>query len=128
MIEDALADTSVFIDIERSESNEFPDVGRIAVSVVTIGELRAGVLLATDPVRMALRLRTLNQAEMADPIPIDESVADAWSELRVASRRAGHTLSDNDSWIAATAITHGLPLLTADSDFERIPDLEVVKI
>jgi hypothetical protein len=54
-------------------------------------------------------------------------VADAWSELRVTLRRQERRqLRASDSWIAATAIANGLPILTLDSDFADVPGLDVV--
>lgn len=34
----------------------------------------------------------------------------------------------NDAWIAATAIALGVPLVTQDVGFERVPGLEVVEV
>jgi hypothetical protein len=34
----------------------------------------------------------------------------------------------NDSWIAATAIAHGVPVVTQDSDYDAMPDVRVIKI
>ena len=34
----------------------------------------------------------------------------------------------NDSWIAATAIAHQVPIVTQDSDYDAMPDVEVIKI
>lgn len=33
----------------------------------------------------------------------------------------------NDSWIAATAIAHGVPVVTGDADFPELDDLAVVR-
>lgn len=124
----ALADTSFFIADERGgpQTSDLPD--ELAVSVITIGELRAGVLTASDPVTTGRRLRTLNTAELLDPLPIDERVADAWSELRVLLARVEQRLDLNDSWIAATAIANDLPLLTLDRDFESVPGLRTLSV
>lgn len=123
----ALADTSYFITSGEGREAPIDQAYELAVSVVTIGELRAGVLLADDPATTAQRLRTLNAAELLDPLPIDEHVADAWSELRVTLRRQERRqLRASDSWIAATAIANGLPILTLDSDFADVPGLDVV--
>jgi len=123
----ALADTSYFITSGEGREAPIDQAYELAVSVVTIGELRAGVLLADDPATTAQRLRTLNAAELLDPLPIDERVADAWSELRVTLRRQERRqLRASDSWIAATAIANGLPILTLDSDFADVPGLDVV--
>jgi hypothetical protein len=34
----------------------------------------------------------------------------------------------NDSWIAATAIAHGVPVVTQDSAYDAVPDVRVIKI
>lgn len=43
-------------------------------------------------------------------------------------RDLGPRLGVNDSWIAATAIAHGLALVTQDDDYDDLPDLVVVKV
>ena len=59
----ALADTSLFIalELERPLAGDPPD--QISLSVVTIGELRLGVLAATDGPTRARRLDSLALAE-----------------------------------------------------------------
>lgn len=126
---DGLADTSVFIAHESGRSlraEALPD--RLAVSVVTIGELRAGVLAATDLDTRARRLATLTSALALDPVPVDEGVADAWARLRVALRDLGLRMPESDSWIAATAISLGVPLVTQDDDYIDVPGLIVVHV
>ncbi|HWH10665.1 MAG TPA: hypothetical protein VG165_06025 [Solirubrobacteraceae bacterium] len=64
-----LLDTSVFIARETSRPlGELPE--RVAVSVVTIGELMLGVLNAADRSTRARRAQTLALARTADPIPV----------------------------------------------------------
>ncbi len=101
---------------------------RIAVSVVTIAELRLGVLAAGDTTTRARRLETLTRADVLEPIPIDRSVAAAWATLRVALRDVGRCMPLNDSWIAATAIAHAIPLLAQDADYDDIPGLLTLRI
>ena len=123
-----LVDTSVFIAREQGRplSGALPE--RLAASAVTLGELRQGVLAAPDSPTRITRLRTLRRAESLSPIPIDDDVADAWAALRVTLAEEGRRLSVNDSWIAATAIAHGLPLVTQDADFEGVPGLRVLRV
>lgn len=126
---DALADTTVFVAHESGRSlraEALPD--RLAVSVVTIGELRAGVLAATDLDTRARRLATLTSALALDPVPVDERVVAAWARLRVGLRDLGLRMGVNDSWIAATAISLGVPLVTQDDDYIDVPGLIVVHV
>jgi predicted nucleic acid-binding protein len=124
----ALADTSLFIAIEQDRplSSRPPD--RVAVSVITVGELRLGVLAARDGPTRARRLETLSVAALLDPLPVDQGVAHAWAALRVALRDAGRSMPINDSWIAATAIAHGLAVASHDGDYDDVPGLRVVRV
>ncbi len=123
-----LADTSLFIAIEQGRVLRAPPPPRFHVSVVTVGELRLGVLSAPDPETGAMRLRTLITALAADPLVVDEAVADTWAALRAQLRERRRRMPLNDSWIAATAIAHGLPVATQDDDYDEVPGLEVVKL
>lgn len=116
-----LLDTSVFIAHESGRAlAALPD--RVAVSVVTIGELELGVLATDDEDVRARRADTLALARAADPIPVTEPVMSAWARLVIDCRQAGvhRTVRLTDALIAATAVVHGLPVVTQDEDFERI--------
>jgi predicted nucleic acid-binding protein len=124
-----LADTTVFVAMEAGRHARFdrlPD--RLAVSVITIGELRAGVLAATDTTSRDRRLATLTAALALDPVPIDQAVAETWARLRVSLRDFGLRMPVTDSWIAATAMTLGIPVVTQDGDYLHAPGLEVIHI
>ena len=124
-----LADTSLFI---AQESGRLLDVAaipdEIAVSMITIGELRAGVLAATDTEVRARRLATLTHALRIDPIPVDDDVAASWAELRVLLRDGGRRMPVNDSWIAATAMALSVPVVTQDEDYPVLPGLDVIRV
>lgn len=127
-----LLDTSVFIAREVQRSlGELPE--HVAVSVITIGELQLGVLAADDDVR-ARRADTLALARNADPIPISEAVMVAWARLVTDCRAAGvqRTVKLTDALIAATAVEHGLAVVTQDDDYDQIarahPALQLIKV
>ena len=124
----AIADTSLFIALEQHRKITGTPPQRIAVSVITIGELRLGVLEAVDGPSRARRLETLSRAERLEPLPIDASVAHAWATLRLALRDSGRRMPLNDSWIAATAIAHHLPVVAQDADYDGVPGLQVLRV
>lgn len=129
VVSDALADTSVFIAIESGRSLKADAMpSGLAVSIITVGELRAGVLAADDLETRDRRLDTLLTALSLNPIPIDDRVAEAWARLRVMLRDREIRLEINDSWIAATALAHGLPLVTQDADYIAVPGLVVIHV
>lgn len=128
-----LLDTSVFIARETDRPvGPLPE--RVAVSVVTIGELQLGVLAAVDTARRSRRADTLALARTADPIPISEAVMVSWAHLVADCRAAGvhRAIKLTDALIAATAIEHGLPVVTQDEDFDAIaeacPRLAVARV
>jgi predicted nucleic acid-binding protein len=124
-----LADTAVFIARESGrplDEAALPD--EIAIPVITVGELRAGVLAAGDVRTRDRRLATLTVALGLDPVPVDGNVAEAWARLRVLLRDAGARMPVNDSWIAATALALGVPVVTQDDDYVELDDLPVIKV
>ena len=124
----ALADTSVLVGVEAGRlAGGFAEYSW-AVSTVTMGELRLGVLRATDPETASLRLATYQLGRQFDPLAVDEEVADAWAVLVARLRADGRRMPVNDSWIAATAIAHEVPVATQDSDYDDAPGLTVIKL
>ncbi len=123
-----LADTTVFIARESGrplDEQLLPD--ELAVSVITVGELRAGVLVASDIRTRDRRLTTLEMALALDPLPIDDSVAETWARLRVLLREADKRMPLNDSWIAATAMALGIAVVTQDDDYVEVDELCVIR-
>ena len=111
-----LVDTSVLIGV-----GGIPDLrmdGGWAVSAIAVGELDSGVLLATDPAVRAARLRRLTDVLAVAPVlDVDRAVAARFGELRAATHRS----ATNDLWIAATALAHGLTLMTRDERQAALP-------
>lgn len=123
-----LADTSTYIALEqgRPMAAEPPHV--LLVSYFTVAELALGVRAAKTPVEHDLRAATLKEACGHGPLPVDLAVAEAWSWLQMELRRTNRGLDGNDCWIAATALAHGLPVVTQDADFAGVPGLDVIRV
>jgi predicted nucleic acid-binding protein len=124
----AVLDTSVFIAREQERPlGALPD--EVAVSVVTLSELRHGVLAAVGHEQVARRLSTLEAARrIAKPLAIDERVGDELARLRVALRAAGRSMRIMDAWIAATAIAHGAAVCTQDADFDAAEEVGLLAV
>jgi predicted nucleic acid-binding protein len=118
----SLLDTSVAI----AGSSRLPVDA--AISVITFGELRAGVLLADDPAERAARERRLRALQSAFvTLDVDSRVADRYGEIRAFVRRAGRLSDAADLLIVATAAAHGRTLHTLDDKQGRLAaDLGVV--
>ena len=108
---DALLDTSVVIAGERA----IDPPATTAISVVTLGELRAGVLLAADPsVRAARQARLAAVRDAYVPLPIDESIAERYGEVLAGARATRRITTATDLLIVATAAATGRVLYTLD--------------
>jgi predicted nucleic acid-binding protein len=127
-----LLDTSVFIALETGrniESDLLPEES--AISAVTVGELQAGVLAASDTDVRARRLATLETLSDVEVLIVDEVVAASWALLRVHLAESGRRLNVNDLWIAATARAHQIPVITQDDDFgpvDGVGGLQVIRV
>jgi predicted nucleic acid-binding protein len=124
----ALADTSTFIALEHGRPLRAPLPDALAVSYVTIAELTVGVLQAPTSAERARRSVTLRQARQLEPLPVDRLIAATWAELRTTMREMKRRMPVNDSWIAATAIAHELPVVAQDDDYSDVPGLEVIRL
>jgi hypothetical protein len=108
-----LLDTSVVIAASPPLGSDPNDTA--AVSVITLGELRAGVRLATDPNTQAVRQARLARVrETFEPLPIDESIAEHYGEILAAARARERTTTATDLLIVATTAATGRALVTLD--------------
>ncbi len=110
----ALLDTSVVIGGIEPPQMEVPET--MAISVITLGELRAGVRLARDPsTRAARQRRFIAVRDAFEPIPVDQVVAEHYGDVLAAARSAGRSTKATDLLIIATAAATGRLLYTHDT-------------
>lgn len=106
-----LLDTSFVV--ATAEPAELPSTA--AVSVVTLGELHAGVLRARDDLTRERRDRRLAYIRAAfETLAVDEAVAEAYGELLAFARSKRRAEKATDLLIAATAASSGRTLYTFD--------------
>ncbi len=94
------------------------------VSTVTLAEIRYGIETVGDPIRRAElsdwllhRVRPMFDQRVLD---VSEDVMFKWRLLVEDGRKAGHTFSQPDLIIAATALQHGLTVVTRETgDYQR---------
>lgn len=124
----AIADTSIFIARESGRDlGEIPE--EIAVSVITAVELELGVLRAASDAARATRLATLSRVQATYPLlPIDPSVASCFARIAAAELGRGRRLRRHDAWIAATAMRHGVAVITQDADFSSFDEVAVLRV
>jgi predicted nucleic acid-binding protein len=127
----AILDTSVVIAAGDDEALLGSLPNECAVSVATLAELHFGVVLAKTAAIRSTRLQRLGAIESAfHALPIDASVARAYATVAHAVVSAGRKPRARvmDLWIAATALVHGVPLVTRNPrDFTGLESLVHVR-
>ncbi len=126
-----ILDTSTVIRLGQiRDPSQLPDAP--AITAVTLAELSVGPLVAVDERERAARQAHLQQAEADfDPLPFDANAARAFGQVAASLRRAGRKTAARsyDAMIAATALSHGLPIYTCNpADFVGIDGLDVVAV
>ena len=100
-------------------------VGDIAISSITLAELRYGVAKSHYRGKNAKALD-----EFIIPLeilPFDEEATRAYGEIRAALEKAGTPIGSMDLLIAAHATSLGVTLVTNNTrEFNRVPGLTVV--
>ena len=94
-------------------------------STVVVGELYKGAFRAPDVDRHLANIENRVLPSLT-VISYDVAAARVYGEVRAELERAGRSLADADLQIAATAIYHGLELVTGNvQHFERVPGLDL---
>ena len=105
--------TAVYRSVEKATDEE------LFVSVITIGEIAKGVCLLDDGRRKRGLLEWLQTVkhDYSDRIlQIDLETVEIWGELTARAQKAGETVAASDGLIAATALRHGLHVMTRNVD------------
>jgi predicted nucleic acid-binding protein len=127
-----LLDTNVLSELRRPKPDRkvltfiaAQPLERLYVSAVTLAEIRFGIEVVTDATKraelndwLAHKLRPMFEQRV---LPVTEEIMFKWRLLVEDGRKAGYTFSQPDLIIAATALHHGLTVVTRNvSDYERV--------
>jgi tRNA(fMet)-specific endonuclease VapC len=95
----------------------------VFLPVTVVGELRFGALKSQRS--MANLLRIEDFASRCQILEVRLETADVYARLRMGLRTIGRPIPENDLWIAAICVEHGLPLATSDGHFDDVKELSV---
>ena len=110
----SLLDTSILIATGSAAADKLPATA--AISVITLGELHAGVLLARDARIADLRRGRLDAVRTAFvPLPVDELVAERYGDVLALARSQRRVVKATDVLIIATAAATERTLHTLDA-------------
>jgi toxin FitB len=126
-----LLDTNILSELRRPRAEpkviafvRAQPLDSLHISSVTLAEIRFGIELLTDAARraalndwLAHKVRPMFEQRV---LPVTEDIMFRWRLLVDDGRKAGHTFSQPDLILAATALEHGLTLVSRDTrDYER---------
>lgn len=101
--------------------NNVPDE-RLYLSVITLGEISKGIALLPDSRRkyeLSVWFAYIEHAYAERLLPINAETAAIWGKITAEAQQDGFVIHASDGLIAATALQHGLHLMTRNvKDFE----------
>jgi tRNA(fMet)-specific endonuclease VapC len=96
----------------------------LAMSVITLGELRHSAEKSRHPKKASAAIEQLTNAIQV--MPISDAVAQQYGKIRAKLEQAGQTIGNNDLWIAAHAKAEGWILVTNNErEFKRVARLKI---
>jgi predicted nucleic acid-binding protein len=90
-----------------------------------LGELLAGFIRGKWRKKNERELRAFLSAPRVQVIDVDEDTAQRYAVILNALWKAGTPIPTNDIWIAASAMQHGLRLLTRDAHYQKVAQIVV---
>jgi tRNA(fMet)-specific endonuclease VapC len=104
-----------------SRGTNLDRAAEVFIPAVVIGELFFGATKSGRPSENATNVERFAAARTI--LPCDLDVAREYGRLKQQLRARGRPLPENDIWIAAAAIRHGIVLVTRDRHFREVEDL-----
>lgn len=120
---DLLLDTSAyssFLAGHPEVGEAVRQAGRIVLTPVVLGELLAGFRRGRQRARNEGHLRAFLATPRVEVVPVDDETAVRYAVILDALRMTGSPIPTNDLWIAASAMQHGLAVLTTDAHYRKV--------
>jgi tRNA(fMet)-specific endonuclease VapC len=96
----------------------------LAMSVITLGELRFGAEKSQAKEKALSVIQELADLMIVEPLP--ESAGEHYGQIRAELQRKGQMIGNNDLWLAAHARSQGWVLVTNnEKEFVKVEGLVV---
>ncbi len=121
-----LLDTNIVIALFGQDEDIVARLARepeVFLSAVVLGELYFGAANSGRPQKNAARVDEF--AATCLLVPVDDRIARRFGQMRADLRRRGRPIPEHDLWIAASAVVHGLTVVTRDSHFQEVEGLSL---
>ena len=120
-----LLDTNIVIALftgDRAVEAKVANTENVALAPPVIGELCFGAQKSEKVTENLHRINMFIKEHLL--FSCDLETAQWYGIIKNQLRRKGHPIPDNDIWIAAIAMQHGLILVTRDSHFDEVESLQ----
>jgi len=95
----------------------------VVVNPVVLGELLAGFLAGRHEKRNRTILQDFLSSSRVKVVEIDEETSERYAAIVNHLRIKGTPIPTNDLWIAASAMQHGLSVVTTDKHYLEVPQI-----
>jgi len=119
-----LLDTNIVIDLLAGDENvcrRLTEGANVVLSSVVLGELYYGARKSQRVEENLARIQQL--ADCFDVFACDSNTAQQYGFLKRQLRNKGRPIPENDIWLAAIAVQHGLMLVSRDQHFQEVDEL-----
>lgn len=120
-----LLDTNAYADLHRSGKwlRTIHSSSKVYLPIIVLGELRFGFINGNQASKNEFQLREFLSKPSAGTLALDSETTFHYASIHLHLRQKAVKIPQNDLWIAALALQHGLWLCTSDSHFDHIPEL-----
>jgi predicted nucleic acid-binding protein len=123
-----LVDTSAysaFMQGEPAIKATLQQAEQIYLNAVVLGELLAGFSGGTRPDKNRKEIKAFLSSPRVEVLELGDATAERYAVIFAFLRQQGAPIPTNDIWIAASAMEHGLCVLTRDPHFKKVPQVIV---
>ena len=113
---------SAFVDGDVAVGDVLRHQARACIPVIVLGEFRYGI--AQSRHRATYELWLQSHLEHFDVLAVTDETAASYAVVRVGLKQKGTPIPANDTWIAALALQHKLPVLSRDRHFDAVSNLQ----
>jgi len=121
-----MMDTSAYVAFLRGDpevKQAVQEADEIFFNPVVLGELKAGFLMGRNEKRNRTILKDFLGSPRVIIVEIDEETSERYTVIAQSLRVKGTPIPTNDLWIAASAMQHGLKVLTTDRHYLEVPQI-----
>lgn len=121
-----LLDTNIIVGIFANELAILQHLAKaevVFVPCIALGELYFGARKSARSIANIARIDEFSAS--VSILDCDAAVAQEYGRLKNELRLKGRPIPENDIWIAAIAIRHGLAVVTRDHHFNEISELPI---